>query len=710
MEQDTQGDSFFAVFAAPSACISAALQIQRELRAHDWPAGEELRVRMGIHTGEASEASTGIVGYEVHRAARIAAVGYGGQVLISSSTMALVQDSLPPGASVLDLGSHRLKDLRRPEVIFQLIADDLDQQFPPLRSLDSPTLLHNLPVQLTSFVGRKLGYEIAVGTCLADPNVDGLLAICTPQGVTPATDLAAVVVKLTKDRQKPVLTVWMGEKGVAEARRMFSENSIPTYPTPEEAVKTYMYMYRYKRNLDILYETPEELPVDLMPPNSHLKLMVRKAIGDGRLLLPQADADKFLDAYNIPRLGGGFARTVEEALMVARKVGYPIVLKIVSQDVVHKSDVGGVVTNINSTEALAHEFTKLMDRVKVLRPGARIDGVYVQKMAKSIDYELILGSKKDRDFGAVLLFGSGGIGVELFRDFSIGLPPTNQVLARRMMEETIIYKALAHGLRNRAPANTKLLEEVLVRFSGMITDFPEIAEVDINPLSVAEGKVFAVDVRILLDARPIDRSTPYPHMVIMPYPTKYVVPWKLEDGTDVLLRPIRPEDEAIESEFINGLSDEASRYRFFNIVRNLPHSDLSRFCNIDYDREMAIVATITEGGRRREIGVGRIISEPDKRRGEFAVVIADVYQAKGLGRKLVDMLIDIAEEKRLESIFGVVLKDNTPMLALCKEMGFSLTPREDYTEVELALRPEASSHGQAQSQEERPEGAAGLAQ
>jgi acetyltransferase len=619
--------------------------------------------------------------------------------LPSGPRLAIVTNAGGPGVVasdfVTDLGGELAK-------LTEDSMKKLDEHLPPFWS-------HGNPVDVLgdADVAR---YEIAVGTCLADPNVDGLLAICTPQGVTPAADLAAVVVKQTKDRQKPVLTVWMGEKGVIEARRMFAENSIPTYPTPEEAVKTYMYMYRYRKNLDLLYETPEELPVDLMPPNSHLKLMVRKAIGDGRLLLSQSDADKFLDAYNIPRLNGGFAHSQEEALMVARRVGYPVVLKIVSQDIVHKSDVGGVVTNINSTEALAQEFTKLMDRVKVLKPGARIDGVYVQKMAKSVDYELILGSKKDRDFGAVLLFGSGGIGVELFRDFSIGLPPMNQVLARQMMEETIIYKALAHGLRNRAPANMKSLEEVLVRFSNMVTDFPEIAEVDINPLSVAEGKVFAVDVRILLDPKPVDLSTPYPHMVITPYPTKYVVPWKLEDGTDVLLRPIRPEDEAIESEFINGLSDEASRYRFFNIVRNLPHSDLVRFCNIDYDREMAIVATITEGGRRRQIGVGRIISEPDKRRGEFAVVISDQYQSKGLGRKLVDMLIDIAEEKRLESIFGVVLKDNMPMLSLCKEMGFSLTPREDYTEVELALRPEAPSQGQAQAQEERPTGEAGLTQ
>lgn len=618
--------------------------------------------------------------------------------LPSGPRLAIVTNAGGPGVlasdKVTDLGGELAK-------LSEASMKTLDEHLPPFWS-------HGNPVDVLGDADVPR-YELAISTCLADPNVDGILAICTPQGVTPAGDLATAVVKLAKDRQKPILTVWMGEKGVAEARRKFAENSIPTYATPEEAVKTYLYMYRYRRNLDLLYETPNELPVDLMPPNSHLKLMVRKAIADGKLLLAQAEADKFLDAYNIPRLGGGFAKTEEEALMVARRVGYPVVLKVASQQVVHKSDVGGVVTNITSSEMLAHEFAKLIDRVKILKPEAKIDGVYVQQMVKGVDYELILGSKKDRDFGAVLLFGSGGIGVELFRDFAIGLPPVNQVLARRMMEETTIYKALSKGLRNRAPANMKALEEVIVRFSGMITDFPEIAEIDINPLSVGEGKVFAVDVRILLDPHPVDRTVPYPHMVIMPYPTKYVVPWKLEDGTDVLLRPIRPEDEAIESEFINGLSEETNRYRFFNIVRNLAHSDLVRFCNIDYDREIAIVAEITEGGRRREIGVGRLIAEPDRRRGEFAVVIADQYQAKGLGRKLVDMLINIAEERRYESIFGVVLRDNAPMLALCREMGFSMRGEEDYMRVELALKVGAQQPEPAQA-EGQGEGTIGLAQ
>jgi len=610
--------------------------------------------------------------------------------LPSGAKLAVVTNAGGPGVlasdKVTDLGGELAK-------LTDASIKVLDEHLPPFWS-------HGNPVDVLgdADVAR---YELAISTCLADTNVDGIIAICTPQGVTPATDLANAVIRLSKERQKPILTVWMGEKGVAEARRKFAENSIPTYPTPEEAIRTYMYMYRYRRNLDLLYETPNELPVDMMPPNSHLKLIVRKSIAEGNLLLSQSEADKFLDAYNIPRLGGGFARTDEEALMVARKVGYPVVLKVVSQQVVHKTDVGGVVTNITSSEMLAHEYAKLMDRVKILKPEARIDGVYVQKMVKGVDYELILGSKKDRDFGAVILFGSGGIGVELFKDFAIGLPPINQVLARRMMEETTIYKALSKGLRNRSPANMKALEEVIVRFSSMITDFPEISEMDINPLSVGEGKVYAVDVRILLDPHPIDRSIPYSHMVITPYPTKYVVPWKLDDGTDILLRPIRPEDETIEAEFINSLSEETSRYRFFNIVRNLPHSDLVRFCNIDYDREMAIVAEVTEGGRRREVGVGRLIAEPDRKKGEFAVVIADQYQTKGLGRKLVDMLIDIAEERRFESIYGVVLRDNTPMLALCREMGFILRPEEDYTRVELVLRVAAQRQAEAPPVQQR---------
>jgi len=532
-------------------------------------------------------------------------------------------------------------------------------------------------------IGR---YEAAMRICMADPNVDGLLVIFTPQGAAPSTELAETVAKIAADRRKPILTTWMGRDSIREAREVFYRDDIPTYPTPEQAIKTYMYMYRYKRNLELLYQTPEELTVDLSPPKSHLELLVRKAAREGRTVLSQADVDKFLDAYDIPRPRGALATNAEEACGVASSIGYPVVLKIASQDVVHKTDVGGVVVGVESEQRLREEFVKLSDRVRKAKPDARVDGVYVQEMIRNIEYELILGSKKDVDFGAVILFGQGGIGVELFKDFSVGLPPLNQVLARRVIEETRIYEALSKGLRNRPPVDLRSLEQVMVRFSNMIVDFPEIAEMDINPLVVSEDRLWAMDSRIIIEQEVSRYTEPYQHLVVMPYPTRYVTPWKLKDGTDVILRPIRPEDEPMELEFVKGLSEEASRFRFFQVIRDLSHEALVRFCNIDYDREMAFIAETRELNRRMEVGVGRLVMEPNKKRGEFAVVVADKYQGKGLGTKLIDMLISVAEEKGLESMYGIVLPENANMIHLCEKLGFTVERRHEEVVVELKLR------------------------
>jgi acetyltransferase len=341
---------------------------------------------------------------------------------------------------------------------------------------------------------------------------------------------------------------------------------------------------------------------------------------------------------------------------------------------------------IETPQALKETFKSLVEKVHNVQPDARIDGVYVQKMLKHIDYELILGSKKDRDFGAVILFGMGGIGVELLKDISIGLPPLNQVLARRVMEETKIYQALSKGLRNKPPIDLRPLEEIMVRFSNMIVDFPEIAEMDINPIVVSEGKLSALDSRIIVDAKFTDHPEPHSHLVIMPYPSKYVTPWKLKDGTEVTLRPIKPEDEPIELDLIRGLSTETSRFRFFQIIKDLPHDALVRFCNIDYDREMAFIAEIRQKERKIEIGVSRLILEANKKRGEFAVVIADDYQGKGLGIKLIDMLIEVAREKGVETIYGIVMSENTKMISLCEKLGFTTRREEDNVIVQLKLK------------------------
>lgn len=555
----------------------------------------------------------------------------------------------------------------------------LDEQLPPYWS-------HGNPVDILGDADVKR-YEMALRACLSDSNVDAAIVLYTPQGAASPKELAEIVVTMATDRRKPILTVWMGEgDDIREARAIFYKNDIPTYPTPEQAVKTYAYMYKYQRNLELLYQTPAELPVDLSPPKNHLKLMIRKALKDGRRILSQEEADKFLDAYGIPRVRGALAKNLDEAIMIASQIGYPVVLKISSPDIIHKTDVSGIVVGIGSGDELKEGFERLLENVRKKKPEARIEGVYVQKMLKKIDYELILGSKKDRDFGAIILFGLGGIGVELFRDFSIGLPPLNQVLARRIMEETRIYKALSKGLRNRPPADLRYLEEIMVRLSNMIVDFPEISEMDINPLALSDGKAFALDTRILLDPSALEYSEPYPYLMIVPYPTKYVTPWRLKDGTEVILRPIRPEDEPMELEFIRGLSEETSRFRFFQIIKDLPHEALVRFCNIDYDREMAFIAETREGDRRLEIGVGRLIIEPNRRRGEFAVVVADKYQRKGLGTKLVDMLIGVAQEKGLESIYGIILPENQGMISLCKKLGFQLEKKPDGIIAELKLK------------------------
>jgi len=532
-------------------------------------------------------------------------------------------------------------------------------------------------------IGR---YVSAINVCLDDPEVDGVLVAYTPQGAAKPEELARSVAEIARTAWKPIIVTWMGGEGVREAREVFAQNNIPTYETPEDAVKTYMYMYRYGRNLELLYETPSELSVDEAPPKSHLKAFVARLAREGVTTVSEEDSKRFLSNYGIPTTKPYTAHTAEAAIRHANGIGYPVVLKIASPDISHKSDVGGVVTGIDSDEKLRSEYDAMMQRVREHSPHAKILGVTVQKMIENIDCEVILGSRNDRDFGSVILFGMGGVGTEVFRDFSIGLPPLNQTLARRLMEETKVYKML-QGYRGRTPADARQLEEIIVKFSNLIVDFPEISEIDVNPLAISGGKAYALDARIVIDKNALEYSSPYSHLVITPYPTRYVIPWKLKDGKEVLLRPIRPEDEPLEHEMLTTLSDETLRGRFFQIIKNITHEMLIRYCNIDYDREMAIVGEVREGERRRIIGIGRLIIEPDFKKGEFAVVVHDDYQGKGLGYKLTDMTIGVGQEKGLEKIYGIVLTDNRAMLRICEELGFKTSDLGDGTTwVELILR------------------------
>ncbi|OPY80281.1 MAG: Succinyl-CoA ligase (ADP-forming) subunit alpha [Syntrophus sp. PtaU1.Bin005] len=534
-------------------------------------------------------------------------------------------------------------------------------------------------------------FDQAIQVCLNDPGVDGILVISIPMDTAPPVEVARVIIENAKKAFKPIITTWMGAGKVREAMDMVARQGIPNYETPEGAVKAYINLYNYERNLELLYETPSELPVRrvvqenlpaflkrIREEKGSLNEIISKAVAEERYLLNENESKEFLAAYGIPTTVPALAVSEEEAVAVAHRLGYPVVIKIASPDISHKSDVGGVEVGIRSEEQLRQAYGGMLAKVGQRAPEAVIEGITVQKMIENIDYELILGSKKDKDFGAAILFGMGGVTAELIQDFSVGLPPLNTTLAKMLMEETKAYK-LVQGWRGKPPADLEELEATLILFSYLVAGFPEIAEIDINPLAISDGKLYALDARIILDKAYRKSADLYPHLVITPYPTRFITTFLLPDGTEVTLRPIRPEDEPLERELLETLSEESRRTRFFSSFRNVTREWLIMFCNIDYDRHIALVAEISEQGKQKIIGVARLIINPDFSSGEIAVLIHDRYQRKGIGQKLMETVLNIARLKELPEIYGEVLTDNREMLNLSRKNGFSIKRLPDGT-------------------------------
>ncbi|MEM4200710.1 MAG: GNAT family N-acetyltransferase [Nitrososphaerales archaeon] len=535
-------------------------------------------------------------------------------------------------------------------------------------------------------------YRAVLEACFKDENIDGIVIIYTAQAVADPIEIAKAVVEVCKSERythKTILTSFMGAGVIEEANRILNENGIPTYSTPEQAVKTYLYMYQYKRNLELLYETPEELPVDVSPPKRPILFAMRNAVMENRDMLTEAESKEILLYYGLPVVSTHVAKTAEEAVQLVSQTGYPVALKILSPQITHKTDAGGVALNLNSEAEVREAFERIIKNAKAYNPSAEILGVSVQPMIKKRGYEVIIGAKKDPIFGPVILFGMGGVSVELFKDYAIGIPPLNQTLARRLMEETKVYQLLK-GYRNMPPANLKLLEEILIRFSQLIVDFPQIREVDINPLIIDEKEAFVLDARIAIDKDLVFKKVePHQHLIISPYPKKYETLWKLRDGRTVILRPIKPEDEPLWLEMFQSFSEESIRYRFFQIIKDTPHEVRVRYCNIDYDREIAIVAELNEEERKRILGVVRVSLEPDRKKGEIAFIVADPWQGLGLGTKMVDYVIEIAKEMGVESLYAIMLPDNYQAMKLTKKMGFTLQKMEDgLVKATLSLREE----------------------
>jgi acetyltransferase len=534
-------------------------------------------------------------------------------------------------------------------------------------------------------------YRAAVEACLNDENIDGILAVFTQQAVSESVEIAKSIVELVRSKTyqtKTILTSFMGYGAVQEANNVLAANNIPTYSTPEQAIKTYMQMYDYQRNVELLYETPEELPVDSAPKRP-INVILRNAAFEGRDVLTEDEAKNILKYYNFPVIKTEVANTVDEAVFFAQQMGFPVVLKILSPQIIHKSDAGGVILNVNSAAEVRTAFEVLIQRATAYNPQAQIIGVTVQPMVEKKGYEIIIGGKTDPVFGPVILFGMGGVGVELFKDYATGLPPLNTTLIHRMMEETKVYRLLK-GYRGEAPVDLKKLNETILNFSQLVTDFPQIKEIDINPILISEKDACILDARVVIDKEEIcQKFTPHEHMVISPYPKKYETLWLLKNGQEVLLRPIKPEDEPMWLEWFQSLSGEAIRYRFFQMLKDTPHEVRVRYCNIDYDREIAIVAEIIENGKRKILGVSRLSIEPDGKSSEMAFIVSDRWQGLGLGTKLVDYTLEIAKEKGVESVFAIMLQDNYRALSLTKKMGFTITYLDDGTiKGELNLKDE----------------------
>jgi len=633
----------------------------------------------------------------------------GMQPLPRGPNLAIITNAGGPGVMATDALIARGGKLAK---LSQRTIDALNDILPPYWSRSNP-----IDILGDAKADR---YKAVIEACLNDENVDGILIIYTAQAVAEPVETAKSIVELIKSRgyrNKTILTSFMGGEVVEEANRIFSENNVPTYSTPEQAIKTYLYMYQYKRNLELIYETPEELPVDIAPPKRPIMVIMRNAAVENRELLNEAEAKKLLEYYNFPVVKTLVAQTADEAVTLATQIGYPVVLKVMSPQIVHKTDAGGVALDLNSEAEVREAFERIIKRAKEYNPNAEILGVTVQPMIKKQGYEVIIGAKTDPLFGPVILFGMGGIGVELFKDFAIGLPPLNQTLARRIMEETKVYRLLK-GYRNLPPANIKLLEEIMVLFSQMLIEFPQLKEVDINPLFINEEEAFVFDARIVIDReRLFQKFEPHQHLVISPYPKKYETLWKLRDGRTVLLRPIKPEDEPLWLEMFQNFSEESIRYRFFQIIKDTPHEVRVRYCNIDYDREIAIVAELNEEGNRRILGVVRVSLEPDRKTGEIAFIIADPWQGLGLGTKMVDYTIEVCKDMGIETIYAIMLPDNQRAINLTKKMGFTLKYQEEGTvkgvlnlkeeEMPMKCRETQSSFGAeeetAQTKQQKPQ-------
>jgi acetyltransferase len=520
-------------------------------------------------------------------------------------------------------------------------------------------------------------YATAITACLEDDKVDGVLAILTPQAMTDPTQAARTVIEVAQKTDKPLVTCWMGEEQVREARLLFKGAGIPTFRTPEPAVELFSHISNYYRNQQLLMQAPSSLSDHVPPRLESAKLVIETALAEGRTTLNEMESKALLAAFRIPIAQTVVARSPSEAMVLAEEIGLPVVMKIDSPQIIHKSDSGGVRLNLNSLAQVRDAYSAIIEEVKRNCPDAIIHGIAIEPMIqKAHGRELVVGMMRDQVFGPTIVFGPGGTIIEACGyERAVALPPLNGFLVADMLASTHASARLGE-FRNMPPVNMEALEAVLLRVSEMVCELPWIREMDINPLIVDESGAVAVDARIAIENLPLTAGR-YDHMAIHPYPSHLTSEFQTADGRLVTIRPIRPEDADLEQEFVKNLSPETKYFRFMNTLRELSPAQLVRLTQIDYDREMAFVAMTWENHVEREIGVARYATNPDGESCEFAIVVADDWKGKGLARKLMGVLIDTASSRGLKYMNGDFLSENTRMIAFVTSLGFVLSPHPE---------------------------------
>jgi len=570
-------------------------------------------------------------------------------------------------------------------------AERLRPQLPPLASLSDL-------IDLSEAASAE-HYAAAIDAANHDTAIDGLLVICSPKVGGDPVAVAQAVAQSRRGLSKPLLTCWMGDATVGPARQVLNDAHLPTFRTPEAAVGAFGNLSSFYQNQQLLQQTPPPLSALAKPDIEGARLIIESVLAERRKVLTEMESKSLLSAFHIPVTETILARSAHEAMMIATQLGFPVALKIDSPDIPHKSDVQGVALDIGNGTAVRDAWHALMERVRRLQPQARINGVTVQQMARARQgREICVGVVTEDPFGPVITFGAGGTMIELINDRAMELPPLNQYLAQRLIERSRVADTL--GEWRGAPAVAfDALEQVLLRVSEMVCELPQLREIDINPIIIDEHGAVAVDARVLVDNGPpafSERVGDHSHLPIMPYPARLEQVLPLRGGGEVTLRPIHPNDAQMLQELVQGLSPESRYFRFVSSMKELPPAMLAKFTLIDYDREMAMAAVfrerrLTPDGdtveHERIVGVSRYITNPDHSTCEFSLVVADDFSGRGLGARLMECIMDVARERGLSEIEGLVLANNDSMLRLMRSLGFTVKPFAEDPDFVICAHP-----------------------